>query len=77
MKKHSDFEFKKVQIEKFVKTEYAKTFRRAARISMRKRQRFMEDVTKKVGKKFGKDVLCLVDFSKEGFTTLVYPAHTE
>ena len=24
MKKHSDFEFKKVQIEKFVKAEYAK-----------------------------------------------------
>ena len=77
MKKHSDFEFKKVQIEKFIKAEYAKKFRRAARVSMRKRQRFMEDVTKKVGKKFGKDVLCLVDFSKEGFTTFVSPAHTE
>ena len=48
MKKRSDFEFKKVQIENFVKAEYAKRFRRAARISMRKRQRFMEDVVRRI-----------------------------
>ena len=77
MKKNRDFEFKKAQIEIFVKAEYAKKFRRSARISIRKRQKFMDEMTRKIGKKFGKDVLCLVDFSKGGFTTLVSPAHTE
>ena len=37
----------------------------------------MNDMTRKVSKKFGKDVLCLVDFSKGGFVTLVSPALTE
>ena len=37
----------------------------------------MNDMTRKVSKKFGKDVLCLVDFSNGGFVTLVSPAHTE
>ena len=77
MKQTRDFEFKKAQIENFVKAEFAKKFRRNARVSIRKRQRFMEDIRRKIGKKFGKDVLCLVDFSKGGFVTLVSPAHTE
>jgi hypothetical protein len=37
----------------------------------------MERVTKKVGKKFGKDILCLIDFTKQGFVSLVSPPHTE
>jgi len=34
-------------------------------------------MTRKVGKKFGKDVLFLVDFSKQGFVTLVSPSKVE
>ena len=37
----------------------------------------MERVTQKVGKKFGKDVLCLIDFTRQGFVSLVSPSHTE
>ncbi len=77
MKKNRDFEFKKAQIETYVKAEYAKRFRRTARISIRKRQKFMDEMTRKIGKKFGKDVLCLVDFNKGGFVTLISPSHTE
>ena len=77
MTQNRNFEFKKVQIANFVKAEFAKKFRRNARVSIRKRQRFMDDMRRKVGKKFGKDVLCLVDFTKGGFVTLVSPAHTE
>ena len=72
-----NFEFKKFQIENFLKEEFEKTFRGSARISIRKRQKFMQRVTKKVGKRFGKDVLCLVDFTKQGFTTLVSPSRHE
>ena len=75
MKNNRNFEHKKAQIEHYVKAEYAKKFRGNARISIRKRQRFMEDMIRKVSKKFGKDVLCLVDFTKGGFITLVSPSH--
>ncbi len=71
------FAFKKAQVEGFVKKEYQRYFGRGGRISIRKRQRFMERITQKVGKKFGKDVLCLIDFTKQGFVTLVSPSHTE
>ena len=71
------FRFKKVQIENFVKAEYRKKFRTKSRISVRKRQKFMDEVTRKVSKKFGKDVMCLVDFTKNGFVTVVSPARTE
>ena len=37
----------------------------------------MQDVTQKISRKFGKDVLCLVDFTKQGFVSLVSPTHTE
>ena len=75
MNKNKNFDYKKAQIEQYVKAEYTKKFRKNARISIRKRQKFMVDVTRKVSKKFGKDVLCLVDFVKGGFVTLVSPAH--
>ncbi len=71
------FAFKKAQVEGFVKKEYQRYFGRGGRISIRKRQRFMERITQKVGKKFGKDVLCLIDFTKQGFVSLVSPSHTE
>ena len=71
------FEFRKIQIEKYVKAEYEKKFRKKARISVRKRQKFMDDMTQKVSKKFGKDVLCLIDFAKGGFFSLISPSHTE
>lgn len=72
-----EFAFKKAQIEQFLKKEYNRQFGRGGRISVRKRQRFMSRVSQKVGKRFGKDVLCLIDFSRGGFVTLVSPAHTE
>ena len=75
MKNSKDFDHKKAEIEHYVKAEYTKKFRKNARISIRKRQRFMEDMTHKISKKFGKDVLCLVDFAKGGFITLVSPSH--
>jgi len=37
----------------------------------------MERITRKVSKKFGKDVMCLVDFTKQGFVSLVSPSHSE
>jgi len=77
MVKDRDFSFKKVQIENYLKAEFQKKFRSNARISIRKRQRFMDEVTRKISKKFGKDVLCLVDFNKRGFFTVVSPPHTE
>ena len=71
------FAFKKAQVENFVKKEFQRYFGRGGRISIRKRQRFMDRVTKKVSKKFGKDILCLIDFTKQGFVSLVSPSHTE
>ncbi len=71
------FAFKKAQVENFVKKEFQRYFGRGGRISIRKRQRFMKRITKKVGKKFGKDVLCLIDFTKQGFVSLVSPPRTE
>ena len=77
MTKDRHFAFKKAQVEGFVKKEFQRYFGRGGRISIRKRQRFMERITQKVGKKFGKDILCLIDFTKQGFVSLVSPAHTE
>ncbi len=71
------FKFEKVQIENFLKKEFEKSFKGAGRISIRKRQKFMNRINKKVGKQFGKDVLCLVDFTRQGFVTLVSPSHQE
>ena len=77
MEKNSRFEYNKSLISIFVKSAYEKKFRRSSRISIRKRQKFMDDMTRKVSKKFGKDVMCLIDFAKGGFVTLLSPAHTE
>ena len=74
MSKDREFEFKKVQIENYLKAAFQKKFARNSRISIRKRQKFMDEMTRKVSKKFGKDVLCLVDFTRQGFITLVSPA---
>jgi hypothetical protein len=71
------FGFKKAQIENFLKEEFKKKFKSNGKISLRKRQKFISDVTRKVAKRFGKDVLVLIDFSKNGFCTVVSPAHTE
>jgi len=77
MVKDREFAYKKAQIEQFLKKEYQRQFGRGGRISIRKRQRFMDRVTRKVSKRFGKDVLCLVDFTKQGFVTLVSPPQIE
>ena len=71
------FAFKKAQIEKFLKEEFKRKFKGNGKISLRKRQKFISEVTRKVAKRFGKDVLVLIDFSKNGFCTVVSPAHTE
>ncbi|NIR52088.1 MAG: hypothetical protein GWN44_03115 [Calditrichae bacterium] len=77
MEKDRYFAFKKAQVENFVKKEFQRYFGRGGRISIRKRQRFMARVTQKVGKKFGKDILCLVDFTKQGFVSLISPSKME
>ncbi len=71
------FRFKKAQIENFLKEEFKKKFKSNGKISLRKRQKFISEVTRKVAKRFGKDVLVLIDFSKNGFCTVVSPVHTE
>jgi hypothetical protein len=71
------FDFKKVQIENFLKEEFKKKFKSKGKISLRKRQKFISEVTRKVAKRFGKDVLVLIDFSRNGFCAVVSPAHTE
>ena len=77
MKKNTRFEYKKSLINVYVKSEYDKKFRKNSRISIRKRQKFMDDMKRKVSKKFGKDVMCLIDFAKGGFVTLISPSSTE
>jgi hypothetical protein len=71
------FAFKKVRIENFLKEEFKKKFKSNGKISLRKRQKFIREVTRKVAKRFGKDVLVLINFSKNGFCTVVSPTHTE
>lgn len=72
-----DFQLKKAQIENYVSAEFEREFGQNAKISVRKRRKFMAELTKKIGEKFGKDVLCLVDFNKHGFVSIVSPAHTQ
>ena len=74
---NKQFKFRKAQIELYVKAEYEKKFRKNARISVRKRQKFMDYMAKKVSKKFGKDVLCIIDFARGSFVSLISPSHTE
>jgi hypothetical protein len=76
---HQDryFSYKKSQIENFLKSEYKKKFRSSAKVSIRKRQKFIVEMTQKVSKRFGKDILFLIDFSKGGFSAVLSPVHTE
>ena len=71
------FSYKKSQIENFLKTEFKKKFRSSAKVSIRKRQKFIAEMTQKVSKRFGKDILFLIDFSKGGFSAVMSPVHTE
>ena len=71
------FSFKKAQIENFLKAEFKKKFKSIGKISLRKRQKFIGEVTLKIAKRFGKDVLVLIDFSRNGFCSVVSPAETE
>ncbi|PIQ97832.1 MAG: hypothetical protein COV67_02150 [Nitrospinae bacterium CG11_big_fil_rev_8_21_14_0_20_56_8] len=75
--KNPDYEYKKFQIEKYLKSEFQKKFRKQGRISIRKRQKFMQEITRKASRKFGKDILFLIDFEKGGFVSLFSPAKTE
>ena len=71
------FSFKKAQIENFLKTEFKKKFKSNAKISLRKRHKFIDEVTCKIAKRFGKNALVLIDFSKNGFCSVVSPVETE
>ncbi len=76
IQKTKEFDFKKGQIETFLKGEVKRKFRGKSKISVRKRRKFIDETTRKISRKFGKDVLCLFDFSKNGFFSLVSPSHT-
>ena len=70
------FNYKKSQIENFLRLEFKKKFRSAGKISVRKRKKFIDTMTKKVSKQFGKDILFLINFSKQGFCAVVSPVHS-
>ena len=70
------FNYKKSQIENFLGLEFKKKFSSAGKISIRKRKKFIDAMTKKVSKQFGKDVLFLINFSKQGFCAVVSPVHS-
>ena len=70
------FNYKKTQIENFLRLEFKKKFSSAGKISIRKRKKFIDAMTKKVSKQFGKDVLFLINFSKQGFCAVVSPVHS-
>ena len=69
------FSYKKSQIENFLRLEFKKKFRSVGKISVRKRKKFIDAMTKKVSKQFGKDILFLINFSKQGFCAVVSPVH--
>jgi hypothetical protein len=71
------FSYKKSQIEIFLKSEFKKKFRSSAKISIRKRQKFIAEMTQKVSKRFGKEILFLIDFSKGRFCSVMSPVHSE
>ena len=70
------FSYKKFQIENFLKSEFKNKFNSAGKISIRKRKKFIDVMTKKVSKKFGKDILFLINFSKQGLCAVVSPVHS-
>ena len=76
MPKNRYFNYKKSQIENFLRLEFKKKFSSAGKISIRKRKKFVDAMTKKVSKQFGKDVLFLINFSKQGFCAVVSPVHS-
>ena len=71
------FNYQKFQIESFLKIEFHRKFRSKSKISIRKRKKFIAEMTKKVSKRFGKDILFLIDFSKQGFCAVISPVHNE
>ena len=77
MLKEQEFKFKKARIEKIIHDEFEKKFGRQSKISVRQRQKFINQMTQKVSKQFGKEVLCLLDFNKQGLVTWILPAQTE
>ena len=70
------FSYKKSQIENFLRLEFKKKFSSAGKISVPKRKKFIDAMTKKVSKKFGKDILFLINFSIQGFCVVVSPVHS-
>jgi len=70
------FNYKKSQIETFLRLEFKKKFRSAGKISVRKRKKFIDIMTKKVSKQFGTDILFLINFSKQGFCAFVSPINS-
>ena len=70
------FNYKKSKIENFLRLEFKKKFSSAGKISIRKRKKFIDTMTKKVSKQFGKDILFLINFSRKGFCAVVSPVHS-
>ena len=77
MGKDRYFNYKKSQIENLLKMEFQKKFRSKAKISIRKRKKFIGEMTKKVARRFGKDVLFLIDFSKQNLCAVISPVKSE
>ena len=77
MGKDRYFNYKKSQIENLLKVEIQKKFRSKAKISIRKRKKFIGEMTKKVARRFGKDVLFLIDFSKQNLCAVISPVKSE
>ena len=70
------FSYKNAQIENFLRLEFEKKFSSAGKISVRKRKKFIDIMAKKVSKQFGKDILFLINFSKQGFCAFVSPINS-
>ena len=77
MLQEQEFQFKKARVERFIEESFDKEFGGRARISLRRRQKFISQMMKLVGERFGNDVLCLLSFNKQGLVTMVLPAETE
>ena len=70
------FSYKKSQIENFLKLEFKNKIFSGGKISIRKRKKFIDAMAKKVSRRFGKDILFLINFSKQGLCAVISPIHS-
>jgi hypothetical protein len=75
MREDRDFNLKKAQAEDFFRSALKKSFPRPGkRVSLRRRRRFIEKVTREIGARFGKELTCLIDFENGEWTSVIAPA---